>query len=728
MSNEAYHGRVQGRQRYTRAHPCPVCGGGHDDPAGESVRCYGIEDSTGRYARCTREEFAGSIKPNDDLGPTFSHYLDGPCLCGADHREAQPRRKKRPTVPPPGVTLAEIAAAKQIPMASLGELQVRDGIWTEQGRQVPAVYIPHWDEEGEPVSNHVRVALDQVKNRFRWDGPMIPYGLWRLHEIRQKGWVLLAFGDSDCWAGWLYDLPVISIPGQTAWQPEWARHFEGLKLYLWQEPGEERASRRVALDLPSLTVIRGWQGVKDLCELHQIIHAQTPDMILHLRQQAQPVKEEASAEPPADGQKVDASDLTTGPRMGRYLESLHPMKMGQDHRLWRYQDGIWKADGMSWARARCVELLDNLYTRRHWQELESWLGGRRVTTMGEPDPDWLNLPNGRLHWSTGELARHEREPSHLDTVRIPVEWRPGASCDRYEQFLGEVLPPDAIEFVWEVSGYLLIPDTRFQKAVMLLGRTGTGKGTLLHVLRHLLGAANVAAITLHQFSDNRFAPAQLVGKLANLLGDLDARTVERSDMFKMISGEDVVNVERKNQQGFDVKLYCRLVFSANEPPPTADQTDAYFGRWLVVPMNSQFRDTPREDTGLRQRLTQVGELEGILQRSVAGLRRLMKRGRFDVPTSVLEANADYRKRLNVTEEYLDDWMDAQTPISRGGPVWFPFEARRMLLYQDFEEWCKRTGRKALSRNLFYSRVREDPRMIEIKLDGRDYFRALRRDI
>lgn len=45
-------------------------------------------DSTGRYARCTREERAGTLTVNTD--GTYSHLLEGECECGATHGYAPP--------------------------------------------------------------------------------------------------------------------------------------------------------------------------------------------------------------------------------------------------------------------------------------------------------------------------------------------------------------------------------------------------------------------------------------------------------------------------------------------------------------------------------------------------------------------------------------------------------------------------------------------------------------
>jgi hypothetical protein len=75
-------------RRFTHSHPCPVCGG-HDGLArGKGLRCFGYLDRSGGYARCTREEHAGSLPQNRD--GTYSHRLHGSCRCGHAHGEALP--------------------------------------------------------------------------------------------------------------------------------------------------------------------------------------------------------------------------------------------------------------------------------------------------------------------------------------------------------------------------------------------------------------------------------------------------------------------------------------------------------------------------------------------------------------------------------------------------------------------------------------------------------------
>ena len=76
-------GTVGRSQRFSRRNPCPICSGGHDDPAGQGVRCYGFLSDDGQYAHCTREDYAGALTQGRNGG--YSHRLGGTCECGEPH-------------------------------------------------------------------------------------------------------------------------------------------------------------------------------------------------------------------------------------------------------------------------------------------------------------------------------------------------------------------------------------------------------------------------------------------------------------------------------------------------------------------------------------------------------------------------------------------------------------------------------------------------------------------
>lgn len=83
-------GSIGREQRFTRRNPCPICGGGGDDRRGRGIRCSGYLSEDEEWAFCTREEYAGQLRPNERTSPaTYRHRLHGRCGCGDEHNAAE---------------------------------------------------------------------------------------------------------------------------------------------------------------------------------------------------------------------------------------------------------------------------------------------------------------------------------------------------------------------------------------------------------------------------------------------------------------------------------------------------------------------------------------------------------------------------------------------------------------------------------------------------------------
>ena len=112
------------------------------------------------------------------------------------------------------------------------------------------------------------------------------------------------------------------------------------------------------------------------------------------------------------------------------------------------------------------------------------------------------------------------------------------------------------------------PINKAQKSFVLVGAPKAGKSTILSVVQDiLLGTENASNISWQNLSE-RFKSAELFGKLANIFADLPSKNIEDGDMFKVLTGDDMISAERKNKDSFSFKPYARLVFSCNEVPST----------------------------------------------------------------------------------------------------------------------------------------------------------------
>lgn len=85
--------------------------------------------------------------------------------------------------------------------------------------------------------------------------------------------------------------------------------------------------------------------------------------------------------------------------------------------------------------------------------------------------------------------------------------------DNWLHFLGELWPNNLgqIELLQEFMGYLLTPDTKFHKILLLCGPKRGGKGTIARIIRRMIGPSNCAGPTLASLGSN-FGLQGLLGK------------------------------------------------------------------------------------------------------------------------------------------------------------------------------------------------------------------------
>jgi hypothetical protein len=143
--------------------------------------------------------------------------------------------------PVEGCTLKGYAAEKRLPLDFLQSDEVALEQIDYLGR--PAISIPYPDADGNVVSERIRINLHKSAtgpdDRFRWkkgDSPLL-YGLHRLQEVREAGYVFLVEGESDAQVCWFYEEPALGVPGVANWKDEWAPHLAGIEeIFVLVEP------------------------------------------------------------------------------------------------------------------------------------------------------------------------------------------------------------------------------------------------------------------------------------------------------------------------------------------------------------------------------------------------------------------------------------------------------------------------------------------------------------
>lgn len=203
------------------------------------------------------------------------------------------------------------------------------------------------------------------------------------------------------------------------------------------------------------------------------------------------------------------------------------------------------------------------------------------------------------------------------------------------------------------------------------------------VLRGLIGAQNYIGTSMKRFGEP-FGMESFIGKKVAVFTDatLDGLTPRQlaniTEQTKQISGEDDVDINRKNKRYWHGKLNARLVYFGNELLCLEDQSGALAERMVTWRMRQTFKGD-RQDTKLTDKL--LAERAGILNHSLDGWDRVRERGGFRQPESGSELSIAFAELGSDVSRFVKDCCNI-------GPE---YDELLQVIFAAWARWCSRHG-------------------------------------
>lgn len=423
----------------------------------------------------------------------------------------------------------------------------------------------------------------------------------------------------------------------------------------------------------------------------------------------------AKPEPPDDDSgKIKASDLDSVPEARKFLE-LH-CTSGELTTLIHHRGSFYNWQGPAYReilpdefRSKMYVYLDRFAFDLKEANISNVTGAVKALTHLRADleiPRWLDgshagrdfisLKNGILDvaaWLRGDPAPLlPHSPLWFSTVSLPYEFDPAAECPLWLKTLDINMDGDEQRklLLQEITGNCLVIDTSHQKYAMLHGEGGNGKSVFCAGFTAILGCDNVSHLALESFGQ-RFQLWTTYGKLANVsteIGELD-RIAEGT--LKMFVSGDRLMFERKYADPVNAIPTARLIVSTNNLPRFNDRSAGVYRRTLLIPFNHKVGESERIPNLDKHEFWEAsGELPGMLNWSLAGLRRLREQKHF-TRSDVCEMElAKYRADCNPAALFFAETCTADP---QGDVV-------TQDVYRRYVTWCEANGFRSLASNTF----------------------------
>ena len=215
--------------------------------------------------------------------------------------------------------------------------------------------------------------------------------------------------------------------------------------------------------------------------------------------------------------------------------------------------------------------------------------------------------------------------------RLPVNYAgvTAKAPEHWVRFVNELLEPEDVKTLQEFMGYCMIPSTRAQKMLLIIGNGGEGKSRIGVVMRDILGD-NMNNGSIPKLETNSFARADLEHKLLMVDDDMRMENLPTTNNLKaLITAEGPMDLEKKGVQSYQGLMYCRLMAFSNGFLRSAnDDSYGFFRRQLILMTKPRPKDR-KDDPFLSDKLR--AEKERIAVWALDGLYRLREQNfRFTV--------------------------------------------------------------------------------------------------
>ena len=303
-----------------------------------------------------------------------------------------------------------------------------------------------------------------------------------------------------------------------------------------------------------------------------------------------------------------------------------------------------------------ARVLDENTRARYYAEIENFIKHTADIRTIDENPELLVVGDGKiLNVLTRELR--DADPSLFLTRKIPHKYDENTKNPKILKFLEETLGPRERIVAQEYIGYCLYGDMIFKKAYIANGPTNTGKTVHQNINTALLGEDNITNQTVQAINHNRFAPAELFGKMGNFCDDMPNSLIKTTGNFKMALGHGKISAEKKGKNPFNFRNKAKFWLNCNKMAPVAksEDLDAYFDRLLIVDYINQIPDE-KQNKNLIYELTTPEELSGYLNYALDGLKRLMENKRFSEYMTQDDVRTTYIKRTDSAKYFVEKFV------------------------------------------------------------------------
>lgn len=230
-----------------------------------------------------------------------------------------------------------------------------------------------------------------------------------------------------------------------------------------------------------------------------------------------------------------------------------------------------------------------------------------------------------VYFSNGDYNIETKKFTKIKSTcryRLPIEYnKSSGEPKKFLKYLNDLFYEEDIKTIKQYLGYCLIPNTKAQVMLSIIGAGGEGKSVLGNLCMSLFGNSAYKG-SIQKLETDKFYTANLINKLIFIDDDVSFEGLKTTNNLKsIITADTKMSVEQKYKQAYSAEIYTRLLLLGNASLSTLyDKSDGFFRRQIII--TTKPKDTNRKDDPYLFDKLQ-NELQSIANWCIDGLEELI---------------------------------------------------------------------------------------------------------
>ena len=249
------------------------------------------------------------------------------------------------------------------------------------------------------------------------------------------------------------------------------------------------------------------------------------------------------------------------------------------------------------------------------------------------DRNQITFQNGTLdvdEYVQGNIKLHN-SPLHSVNV-LPYKFNEDVESQLWLNSINDIFNGNEqqLRLLQQWFGYNCVPDMCYEKFMLCIGKSRSGRSTISNVLAAILGPKQCASVSL-QTLKGLFGYQSFIDKLAVFINKSSrvgkAEVEDGLEKIGTIVGGDSVSIDRRCKPVLpSVELTCRFTIIADDLPHIFRADDYWEQRLNILHFPNCYID--KENFLLKRELVEEAKAGKIINWTLRGLRYLRQEGKF----------------------------------------------------------------------------------------------------